>query len=511
VPEKWEGRAKDVVRGFDVKAFAEWKPWFRLRRLLASGHGAYGLAGPRGAGKTWLMRRAQEYAVEEEGIGLWFPSPSEYDSAAFLAALSERFAEAIEERRQTRYPIIGFATLGAGFSAFASLFFGAVGAFYGVLLFETASATVLGAIIGVTVGLLYLALLRVIRASSSAGRLLLYARDLRQRVRFALTRREGLDLGASLGTSLTGKLGVSREMELAERPLTLSSLVHDFRRLAELAGKAVEGPVVIAIDELDKIDDEQEVRTLLRDIKGIFGVAGVHFLVSVSYEAAKALNLNGIVDRNEFNSSFDVVLEVEPVSVDSLAELLNSRGWADLDPDFTNAVAVLSGGIPRETVRLAELVIAQCERTGRDLGDMDHAGLVAALVAPEALELRRLIVTAAAVEGRHISQHARTGSFEALSEDLLSARGLAERGESFVREFWEPKWMEDALWVERYLEEWRRLLVRLHVASVLLKRRAVRPVDLQSVVYVSSQSATVAILMLLELPGMRGSPKDFVS
>ena len=59
--------------------------------------------GPRGAGKTWLMLRAIEWIEEGDedgrarpGIGLWYPSPSEYDSLAFLASLSERLATSIE-------------------------------------------------------------------------------------------------------------------------------------------------------------------------------------------------------------------------------------------------------------------------------------------------------------------------------------------------------------------------------------------------------------------------------
>ena len=49
--------------------------------------------------------------------------------------------------------------------------------------------------------------------------------------------------------------------------------------------------MVIGIDELDKINDPEAVRALLRDIKGILEVTGVHFLVSVSEEAAAALQL----------------------------------------------------------------------------------------------------------------------------------------------------------------------------------------------------------------------------
>lgn len=498
-----------VVRGFDVDAFSEWEPWLRLRRLLHSGNGAYGVAGPRGAGKTWLMQRARQFAIEGRGIGLWFPSPSEYDSVAFLAALSERFAEAIEERRQVRNPILAFATLGPGFFVSGGFFFAVVGAFYGQLFFSSLAATVLGAAVGLAGGVAYLALLRLLRASRPSGRLLLYARDLKQRVRFSLTRTEGMDIGASVGGTVAAKLGLSRRDELAERPVTLSSLVHEFRRLATLAGEAVEGPVVIAIDELDKIDDEDAVRRLLRDIKGIFGVPGVHFLVSVSHEAARSLNLNGLTERNEFNSSFDVVLELEPVQVQSLVELLGDRDWSTPDPTGVRAVAVLAGGIPREAIRLAELVLTRCEKEGRRLAEMQLPEIVSAAVAPEAEELRRVIVTAGSNEVGTIGQGARLGCFESLSEYRLSPTGLRFEISAFVRDVWDPPWGSDSVWSQRFLEEWRRLLVRLYVSHILITRPGIDPNALQGVVYASTQSAAVAMLILAGIIQLRGEEADF--
>jgi hypothetical protein len=102
---------------------------------------------------------------------------------------------------------------------------------------------------------------------------------------------------------------MSRERELVERPATLSTLVNDFRALAEQAGE-VAGRVVVAIDELDKMADPDRVRDLLRDIKGVFEVPRVHFLVSVSDEAARTLNLSALAGRNELNSSFYTVIEL---------------------------------------------------------------------------------------------------------------------------------------------------------------------------------------------------------
>ena len=128
---------------------------------------------------------------------------------------------------------------------------------------------------------------------------------------------------------------------MCERPATLSSLVTDFRALAEEAGK-VAGRVVIGIDELDKMDDPEKVRALLRDIKGVFEVPRVHFFVSVSDEAARSLNLGALTGRDEFNSSFYTVIELPPATPEACAELLQWR--AGIARDVALALAILAGG-----------------------------------------------------------------------------------------------------------------------------------------------------------------------
>ena len=68
------------------------------------------LSGARGAGKSWLMLRAVEWVRSAPdagglgGIGLWYPSPSEYDPLAFLASLSDSFGTDIDRwyRRDSR-------------------------------------------------------------------------------------------------------------------------------------------------------------------------------------------------------------------------------------------------------------------------------------------------------------------------------------------------------------------------------------------------------------------------
>ena len=54
------GLEESVFRAFERLEFLEWPAWIRLRKILTSNGGSYGISGPRGAGKSWLMLRAIE-------------------------------------------------------------------------------------------------------------------------------------------------------------------------------------------------------------------------------------------------------------------------------------------------------------------------------------------------------------------------------------------------------------------------------------------------------------------
>ena len=63
--------------------------------------------------------------------------------------------------------------------------------------------------------------------------------------------------------------------------MTYPELVGTFRAFVEERA-APYGPVVIGIDELDKMESDQTARKFLNDIKAIFGLHNCFYLVSVS-------------------------------------------------------------------------------------------------------------------------------------------------------------------------------------------------------------------------------------
>lgn len=331
-----------LFRSYDPGEFLETPGWRHLRTIIATGNGGvFGLYGPRGSGKSWLMHRAITEAASAGGTGLWFPCPSAYEPAEFLSMLASTLASQVEDsaREPARPPAPRDpATRRPG--------------------------------------------------RRDVRHLTRQAAELRERARFATTSLKRSSQ-ASLSASHYAAAGISRsrEKDLAERDPTVASLVFDFRRFAASAA-AVFSPLVIALDELDKIDSPDTVRALLRDIKGIFEIPHVYFLVSVSDEAAAALRLGALRGRDEFNSSLYTMLEMEPMTPSDASRLAGKRG-AQLADEQAPLLCLLAAGNWREGIRLAE------EWRTSD-GGADCSALTRKSLGSEAAALLREIVRAGA-------------------------------------------------------------------------------------------------------------------
>jgi hypothetical protein len=114
--------------------------------------------------------------------------------------------------------------------------------------------------------------------------------------------------------SLTGSYAKQR----AEQAVTLPDLVDSFRAYAgrvaawQRSAHGGEGRVIIAIDEVDKIRDSSRVEAFLNDIKALFDIPGILYLVSLSEDATAASER-----RSPSISSLDRVFN-ELVSIDPM-------------------------------------------------------------------------------------------------------------------------------------------------------------------------------------------------
>jgi hypothetical protein len=562
---------RSFFRAFEAADFVEWPAWRRLASVLSGNGGCFGLSGPRGAGKSWLMLRAVEEARKKGGIGVWYPSPSEYDPMSFVASLSYNVAGEIirqlsgsdrnlrsELRRKfavtagllTLFCLLLFTRALGSWYAFGPWFMGgAVLVLAGLVLSRRRPSSSRIAYVGAAVlfaiaianvgahphyiryayrsflladtatGIAVLVAIAAAIAARDAWRrrgsltaepapqLMRDASLLRDRVRYSSTRREGTEFGAEAGRSgLVGRFSRSREQELIERPLTLSGLIHDFRSLVALAGQ-VTGTVVVAIDELDKISDPNNVRELLRDIKGIFEVPRVHFLVSVSHEAARALNLGAVLERDEFNSSFYTVIDLPPFDPWYCDRLLQTR-QADAQEGLGLVLGVIAGGNPREVLRLADLSSSQLCPDGWN--PRQHAVLTA--MRSEALGFRLDAISGlASNELPALSEDEKVGVYKALPEAAFTPTEFAELARTLMEDAWKPQWADSA-WQARYEREWQKLLVRMFASSKVLDvgpqatregqdtDNGVMLLDLQRATVMASHSAAVARLMLSQRP-----------
>jgi hypothetical protein len=501
VTETAPSDAKTILSPFRADLFVSHATWIELVRILnGQGGGSYGLSGPRGAGKSWMMGEAIHWAESQQGLGVWFPSPSEYEATAFLAALSDVTATRFEhdyDRRTGRTTRLAKRRLRKRIGgALGLLIVGgivvpnlAAGSIYAPFL-----ATSLGPLavsVAVAVWLAFRALSQLREDRSPAGRVRHAAEELRQQVRFIVTTKESSEFGGDASQfGLTARLRRAREQQLVERPATLSSLIHNFRAFAESVADVMGGPVVIAVDELDKMSDPAKVAGLLRDIKGVFEIPGVYFLVSLSDEAARSLSLGALRTRDEFNSSFYTVLTMPPLSPQQTLELLRRRD-EHFDEQLAKAFGVLSGGIPREIVRLGDAAWAKHPQQPSwqqhvvEAMQAEAAAFVEdvladqALQSPDKLKLWRRINDIDAADA---------STFADIAWGFLNAWNLND---------------DSTAWQSVYQEQWRRLILRLTIAGLLIARSE-RPLDgpplaeLQRAARTAASAAVVARAKIAE-------------
>jgi Kef-type K+ transport system membrane component KefB len=180
-----------------------------------------------------------------------------------------------------------------------------------------------------------------------------------QEIKFQQSYTLGWTGALKMPLGVEGSLTQARS--LAQQQLTLPELVDAYKRF--LAKVAARDTVVIGIDELDKIESDEKAQRFLNDIKVVFGVYNVFFLVSVSENAMSQFERRGLPFRDAFDSAFDDVVIVDHLRFTQSRRLLEERIVA-LPVQFQALCHVMSAGLARELVRtLRDLV-----RAAKDAG-----------------------------------------------------------------------------------------------------------------------------------------------
>jgi hypothetical protein len=175
------------------------------------------------------------------------------------------------------------------------------------------------------------------------------------RVRYLQTRTSGWSGMVGLAP---GSGGLSLSSSRAEQPLSYPEIVSEFRDFARAVAAEIHrggSRVFIGIDELDKIGTPEQAERFLNEIKGIFGIPHVYFMVSVSDDALNAFERRGLPLRDAFDSSFDEIIEVTALNYPESRRLLYRRVIGLTEP-YVALCHCLSGGLARDLIRAARQV-----------------------------------------------------------------------------------------------------------------------------------------------------------
>lgn len=375
-----------------------------LSGLMASlSSGSIGLSGPRGSGKTTLIDsfahgRAMPFTGER--VGIVVSAPVKYDALDFVLHLFASLCEQVlGEKRVGDLALTTRRALRKARQVAAARFFSLVAAAIAVvglamlLLHRTApkGPTETGLFLVATAAVIaYFGLLLWLNArprrQQASSRFFPWldppetqtperiAEEHLEQIRFqqSITSGWGASMRLPLGIGVSG----DSKSTLARSPWSLPEAVEEFRRYAR--GLADNRYVVIGIDELDKMESDEAAREFLNNVKGVFGVSGCYYLVSVSEDAMSTFERRGLALRDVFDSSFDAIQRVGYLTLDESRDVLEGR-VTGLPVPFQCLCHCMAGGLPRDLIRVTRELVNQ----QRLLGTESLSGLCTAVVEAE--------------------------------------------------------------------------------------------------------------------------------
>lgn len=375
--------------------------------------GSLGISGRRGIGKTTLMsafcsdRYSTPGSIPE--LRVLVSAPVDYDAYDFVLHIFTRLCETVldklpnqigkNSRRRAVIMVnprsaVGVLVLLLGLGL-------AVRAFIAPIRIppETAARLALG-LVGVIAIVLSLLLIfgrngeriRFLIGTADRGQVLsMRERTLEQlnQLRFAQTSTASSAAGISMQLPIAAQSSYTFTKQLAEYPANLPQLVSHYVNYATDVAtwwrdqKDGSGRLVIGIDEVDRINDPERAERFLNDIKTIFDVPYCFYLVTLSEDALATYEKRALTIRSAFDGAFDEIIDIDPLDFKASEELLAKR-IIGLPRPFVALCQVLSGGLPRDLVRVARALI----EISRTTDEYDLYPLAVSLVRRELFALK---------------------------------------------------------------------------------------------------------------------------
>ncbi|RJQ73790.1 hypothetical protein D5S17_24540 [Pseudonocardiaceae bacterium YIM PH 21723] len=152
-----------------------------------------------------------------------------------------------------------------------------------------------------------------------------------------------------------------RNTKRRSRPVSQADLVLRLRELLRLSADTyADRRVIVCIDELDKLDRPEHLPSVINEIKELFHIPGVHFLISVSTDALDAFERRGMPYRGTFDSAFDTVIFTDRLT-QAESQLVISARAAGFGERMASFCHVWSGGLVRDLLRIARAAV-ECQR-----------------------------------------------------------------------------------------------------------------------------------------------------
>lgn len=341
---------------------------------------AIGVAGPRGVGKSTVLRRVSTNSIDDghskRRVGVYVQSPVYYQAADFVRTVHEEIARAVlrdarvhyadpellvrrRSRNVRRLVVMGLFLLGYGLLALelldATLPPVSVSGFLGVTL------------VGTAVCYLLIDMARS-RADRRAAKLPEDQADLAHREIRKLTWSANVSEKDKLTLKLLPGIHTDSEQQTgyAERDRSHPDRVADLRNFLDRFNQISEIPIVVAIDELDKMASPEQAVEAINGLKDLFHLPNTHFVVSVSEDALASFALRGVPVRDVFDSSFDDVIRMVPFTAANSINLLLGRTvkFPRVASLFCHAI---SGGLPRDLIRAARRTVELRRMAEEDL------------------------------------------------------------------------------------------------------------------------------------------------